>query len=141
MKRILFLCVLMTFVYSLYSQGVTLQFSIRTTTPIKSNAYSTELPTEVCEVAHDVYYNGELLVRKNTPVDTRIEVQKARSRNRVGSITIHFLGVQTVTGRRVFLKDSYSKGGKLRRWRLLPGKNAYIPVGTMYNVSGVYSEQ
>ena len=131
----------MTVVHSLCSQGVTLQFTIKTTKPIRSNAYSTELPNEVCEVAHDVFYNGELLVKKNTPVDTRIEVQKARSRNRVGSITIHFIGVQTISGRRVFFKESYTKGGKLRSWSCLPGKNAYIPVGTIYNLSGVYGEQ
>ena len=138
MKRIIILNLLIVFVFSLHSQNAELHVTIRTITPIKSNAYTTELPNYVCEVAHDVYYNGELLIKENTPVDTRIEVYKARSRNRVGSITIYFVGVNTIKGQRVFFNESYTKGGKLRKWRWLHGKNAYIPTGTMINVFGVY---
>ena len=64
--------------------------TLRTIAPISSQSEDSELPSLNCVVAHNVYLNGELLVSENTPVDTRLEVHKSRSRNRVGSVTIFF---------------------------------------------------
>ena len=120
------------------AQNNKIHVTVRTAVPLTSKSVYSEMPSVNCEVAHDVYFNGELLISENTPIDTRLECHKARSRNRVGSVTIYFIGVQTKNGGRVFFDDSYTKGGKLRKLRWMHGKDAVIPAGTMINVTGTY---
>ena len=138
MRKLAFIILICWNVSCIFAQGTELHMTLRTIAPISSQSEDSELPSLNCVVAHNVYLNGELLVSENTPVDTRLEVHKARSRNRVGSVTIFFIGVNTNNGGRVFFNDSYTKGGKLRKIRWLHGKDAYIPVGTMINVTGTY---
>ena len=138
MKKLIFLILTCFFTHYAMCQGTVLHMTLRTIEPISSQSENSELPNLNCAVAHNVYLNGELLISENTPVDTRLEIHKARSRNRVGSVTIFFIGVNTNNGGRVFFNDSYTKGGKLRKIRWLHGKDAYIPVGTMINVTGTY---
>ena len=138
MKKLIFLILTFLFTHCAMCQGTVLHMTLRTIAPISSQSVDSELPNLNCVVAHNVYLNGELLISENTPVDTRLEVHKARSRNRVGSVTIFFIGVNTNNGGRVFFNDSYTKGGKLRKIRWLHGKDAYVPVGTMINVTGTY---
>lgn len=138
MKKLFFIILVCWNVSCIFAQSTALHITLRTIAPISSQSEDSELSSLNCVVAYNVYLNGDLLVSENTPVDTRLDVHKARSRNRVGSITIFFIGVNTVKGGRIFFNESYTKGGRLRKFRWLHGKDAYIPVGTMINVTGIY---
>ena len=141
MKKLIFLILSYCCVHFALCQGTMLQMTLKTIVPISSQSEDMEIPNLNCVVAHNVYLNGELLISENTPVDTRLDIYKARPRNRVGSVTIYFIGVNTNNGGRVFFNESYTKAGKLRKQRWMKGKNAYVPIGTMINVTGTYQKK
>lgn len=138
MKRLITTLLFLGIVSLSLAQDNKIHMTIRTAVPITSKSVLSELPNVNCEVAHDVYLDGKLIISEYTPVDTRLEIHKSRSRNRVGSVTIYFIGVKTKDGGRVFFDESYTKSGKLRKYRWLHGKDAVIPEGTMINVTGIY---
>lgn len=141
MRKLIFLLLSCFCIHGAMCQSTTIQMTLKTIAPISSQSEEMEIPHLNCVVAHNVYLNGELLISENTPVDTRLDIYKARPRNRVGSVTIYFIGVNTNNGGRVFFNESYTKAGKLRKQRWMKGKNAYVPIGTMINVTGTYQKK
>jgi len=118
----------------------------------KNLGISKNEPHEVV-IAEDVYKDGKIYIRKNTPIAFRWEYIKRSSMGENGYMKLFPLSTTDVNGREVKLDGKYELYGKYRSsvrplggiiggftccvgfvlWTI-PGGHAIIPVGTIYPV-------